>query len=595
MPTDDVARTMARFADHASLRAVVVQSWQRSAAAGLARDGAPAVRRVSADDLQRRLSANRLLLDRAIPHLRWLSDWFRERPHVAYLVDADGVVLHSEGDAAAIARYHLAPGHDWSEPVMGTNGAGTALASGGPVAVVGCDHWSAAWKDATCLGAPVLDGAGRPIGAIDISMDARDGDAERLVVVAHVAYTIAQEVARFDVEARNRATEGLYETARVALAAERLARAEAEAASGRMRSAEAELRHHQARLQTIIDSTPALVYVVDREARFELINRQFGELFSIDPGAVAGKPMVQYFPADVAEQFAANNRRVLDEGTVREFEETVTRGNLVRTYISVKAPLFDADGVAYAVCGVSTDITERKRLSAALELAQRHKDAFIATVAHELRQPIGAIHAALAVMQTRTSREIGERARGIVQRQVTQLARLVDDLLDAARVAEGKVTLQRQRIGVRDVIEAAVQVVQPAVADGRQTLVIDAPAAAIWIDADAGRLQQVFSNLLTNAVKFTPSAGRIELSVELVPGHVRVTVRDTGDGIDAGVLPHVFDLFTQATPDGRGLGIGLAVVRVLVERHGGTVEAHSEGAGRGSAFVVTLPLADPPA
>jgi signal transduction histidine kinase len=100
---------------------------------------------------------------------------------------------------------------------------------------------------------------------------------------------------------------------------------------------------------------------------------------------------------------------------------------------------------------------------------------------------------------------------------------------------------------------------------------------------------------LTNAVKFTPSAGRIELAVELVPGHVRVTVRDTGDGIAAGVLPHVFDLFTQATPDGRGLGIGLAVVRVLVERHGGTVEAHSEGAGRGSAFVVTLPLADPPA
>ena len=594
MSTDDVARTMARFTDSASFRAVVVQSWQRSAAAGLEREAPPASRRVSEDDLQRRLSANRVLLDLAIPHLQWLSSWFRERPHVAYLVDADGVVLHSVGDAAAIARYRLAPGYDWSEPVMGTNGAGTALASGGPVAVVGCDHWSVAWKDATCLGAPILDGAGRPLGAIDISLDARDGDAERLVVVAHVAHTIAQEAARLEAEARSRAAAGLYESASAALAAERRARAEVEAASDRMRAAEAELRRHQARLQTIIDRTPALVYVVDRQARFELINRQFGELFAMDPASVAGTSLFEYFPADVAEQFAANNRSVLEEGAVKEFEETVTRGDDVRTYLSVKAPLFGADGAAHAVCGVSTDITERKRLNEALELAQRHKDAFIATVAHELRQPIGAIHSALAVMRTRTSRDVGERARRIVERQVTQLARMVDDLLDAARVAEGKVTLRRQRIALGDVVDAAVQVVQPAIAERDQTLVLDAPTDAAWVDGDAARLQQVFSNLLTNAVKFTPAGGRIALAVQLLPAQVRVTVRDTGHGIPASVLPHVFELFAQATTEGHGLGIGLAVVRVLVERHGGTVEARSEGTGRGSEFVVTLPRADPP-
>jgi PAS domain S-box-containing protein len=588
------ARTNARGADRGPLRGVLVQSWRRSAAAHLDRDGMPPFRRVPADELQQRQTANRILLDIALPHLQWLSEWFRNRPHVVYLADADGVVLHSEGDVAAIARYRLAPGYDWSERLMGTNGAGTALASAVPVAVVGCDHWSTAWKDATCLGAPILDRTGHPIAAIDISMDAQDGDAERLVVVAHVAYTIAQELARFEAEAQNRATARLYETARAALDAERRARAEAEAASARTQAVETELRHHEARLQTIIDSTPALVYVVDQQGRVELINRLFGELFSIDPARVAGTSLFDHFPADVAEQFAANNQRVLEEGAIREFEESVTQhGTDVRTYISVKAPLFDGSGTARAVCGVSTDITERKRLSTALELAQRHKDAFIATVAHELRQPIGAIQAAVAVMQARISREQGERARAIVERQVGQLARIVEDLLDATRVAQGKVTLERQRTALQDVIDAAVQVVQADVAERRQTLAVTTPADAVWLDADAARLQQVFSNLLTNAVKFTPPEGRIEVVIALVPEHVRVIVRDTGAGIPADVLPNVFEMFTQATADGRGLGIGLAVVRVLVERHGGTVEAHSEGAGRGSAFVVTLPLADP--
>jgi PAS domain S-box-containing protein len=581
---------MARFRDRASLRAVVVQSWQRSAGVGLERDATPVFRQVSSDELQRRQAANRLLLDLAIPHLQWLTEWFRERPHVVYVTDADGVVLHSEGDAAAIARYHLAPGYDWSEQAMGTNGAGTALASAAPVAVVGCDHWSLAWKDATCLGAPILDRANRPIGAIDISMDAQDGDAERLVVVAHVAYTIGQEVARSEAEAEGRATADLYDRARIALEGERLARAEAEAAFERTRHIESELRHHQARLQTIIDSTPALVYVVDRDARFELINRLFGQLFSIDPKAVAGTSLFDHFPEEVAKQLAANNQRVLETATVLEFEEEVTRGTEVRTYISVKAPLFDADGCACAVCGVSTDITDRKRLNAALELAHRQKDAFIATVAHELRQPIGAIQAAVAVMQARTNRDQSERARAVVERQVKQLARIVDDLLDAARIAQGKVTLARRPIALRDVIDAALQVVQPAVVERCQTLVVNASADAIWLEADAARLQQVFSNLLTNAVKFTPAQGRIEVAVEQLGGYARVTVRDTGKGISPDVLPHVFEMFTQATPDAPGLGIGLAVVRVLVERHGGTVEVHSEGAGRGSEFVVMLPL-----
>jgi PAS domain S-box-containing protein len=589
---NDLARSTAPAAQYAALRPVVIQSWDRSRAAGLDRHAAPSFRRVAQDDLERRLSANRVLLELSIPHLRWLSEWFGARPHVAYLVDAEGVVLHSEGDRASIELYRLSPGFDWSEAVMGTNGAGTALASRIPVAVIGCEHWATAWKDATCLGAPILDREGRPVGAIDISMAVQEGDAERLVVAAHVAYTVSQELGRYEAEAQSRALAGLYDTARAALEAERQARAEAEAASERTRSAEAELREHQARLQTIIDSTPAVVYVVDAADRFQLINRRFAELFSIDPDAAVGHSLFEYFPRDVAAQFATNNRDVLERRVVREFEEAVAVGGAVRTYLSVKAPLYDATGTAYAVCGVSTDITERKRLGAALELAQRQKDAFIATLAHELRQPLGAIQAALAVMQARIGRPQGERARQVVERQTNQLGRMVEDLLDAARLAQGKVTLRRERIALNDILDSVVHVAESTVHEKRLHLFLDVPREPVVLDADPARLQQVFSNLLMNAVKFTPPEGRIDIAAEPLGDVVRVQVRDTGKGIPADVLPHVFELFTQAAHDEGGLGIGLAVVRALVEQHGGTVEALSTGVGHGSQFVVTLPLVD---
>ena len=696
MSTQDLRHTLARYGD-SLVHPIVVESWQRSRAAGLDREDPPRFRSVGPDDLQRRLSENRGLIAVAIPHLRWLSRWFHQRPHVAYIADRDGVVLHAEGDPVAIDRYHLSPGYDWSESTMGTNGAGTALAAGVPVAVVGCDHWSAAWKDATCLGAPIHGADGRPVGALDISLDLQPGDADRLAVVAHVAYTISQELARSAAETRSEETEAALARARAADAALResqsrltlalegasmgmweldlateictwseqtaalfglphgttslplsrflelihpddrdaVRQAKASAAAGASydvefraiwpdgtlrwingkgqvgrtpdgrglrligigqditarKAQEAALRLSERRLQAIVDSTPALVYVVDAAGRFRLINRRFAELFALEPADVIGRPLTEYFPPAVADQFAANNRRVIDSGEVCEFEEVVELGGDLRTFISVKAALVDEAGAPYAVCGVSTDITERKRLMSALELAQRQKDAVVATVAHELRQPIAAIGAALAVLQTEAGRDITDRARAIADRQVQQLARLVDDLLDAARIAQGKVTLYRKRVALRPVLEAAVAVVQPLVQQRSQQLQVDLPADAIWLDADAARLQQVFSNLLTNAVKFTGPAGRITVAVEPASDTVAVRIRDTGRGIAPETLPHIFDLFTQAAPDGQGLGIGLAVVRRLVEGHGGSIEGRSDGPDRGSEFIVRLPLA----
>ena len=713
-----LTRAVSGFTEGLPNSPILVHSWQRSQSAGVERNQPPAFRRVSADELQQRQSANRALMDVAIPHLAWLSRWFHQRPHVAYLVDKDGIVLHAEGDADAIARYGLSPGFDWSESQMGTNGAGTALAAGVPVAVIGCDHWSASWKDATCLGSPILGRDGKPVGAIDISMDVQEGDSERLVVAAHVAHTISQELARHEAEAENRAKDGVYEIVRAALEAERRARADAEAALARQQQAELALRENQARLslaldkaemgmweldlttgecvwseqmaalfglprgesagtlarvlelideehrdavlqakqaaaegasldvefrttwpdgtvhwihgkgrvtatgdgnglrligigqditsrkeseaalrlsehllRTIIDSTAAVVYVVDHRDRFLLINRQFAQLFAMKVEEAVGRSLYDYFPPDVADQFAANNRKALQTGASCEFEEVAPHPDGPHTYVSVKAPLYDAAGVPYAVCGVSTDITERKRLMAALEVTQRQKDAVIATVAHELRQPLGGILAALAMMRARVGRDKGEWARAVVERQVAQLSRLVEDLLDASRIAQGKVTLRRERTTLQDIIEAAIDVVQPLFRDREQHLQLEVPSEAIWLEADAQRLQQVFSNLLTNASKFSEPHGRIAVCVEPGDQAVTVRVRDTGRGIAADVLPHVFDLFAQATPDERGLGIGLSVVRGLVQGHGGSVEARSGGPGQGSEFTVHLPVA----
>ena len=718
MFADEVlARTTARLTGGLPDNAILVQSWQRSQIAGLDRDQAPSFRRVAADELQRRQSDNRALLAAALPHVRWLSRWFQERPNVVYVVDRDGIVLHAEGDAEAIERYALAPGFDWSESVMGTNGAGTALAAGVPVAVVGFDHWSRWWKNATCLGAPILGRDGRPLGAIDISMDVRDGDAERLVVAAHVGYTISLELARCEAETEKRETHGLYETTCAALDAERRARADAEAALDRQqraetalreneerlslaldnaamgmweldlatgacawseqtgplfglprganagtlarflelihpddraavvratsgaadggtyevdfrttwadgtvrwihgrgrvtasrdgrglrlvgigqditsrKEAEAALRVSEQRLQTIIDNTPAVVYVVDATHRFRLINRRFGDLFGIDISEAIGRSVYDYFPADVADQFVANNEQALRARRICEFEETVPQADGIHAYISVKAPLYDEEGAAYAICGVSTDITERKRLMSALQIAHRQKDAFLATVVHELRQPLGAIQAALALMRTRVNREKGERARAVIERQIGQLSRLVEDLLDASRITQGKVTLKRERIALQDILDAAITVVQPQIRERGQDLHL-LSSGAVWLDADVTRLQQVFSNLLINAAKFTDTGGRIDVAVARDADAVAVHVRDTGRGIAPELLPHVFDLFTQAAPDGRGLGVGLAVVRGLVEQHGGTVTARSAGTGQGSEFIVRLPVA----
>jgi len=244
------------------------------------------------------------------------------------------------------------------------------------------------------------------------------------------------------------------------------------------------------------------------------------------------------------------------------------------------------------------EVAERARVEQALKEADRNKDEFLAVLAHELRNPLAPITNALRLMRMcAADPQTQGRSREVIERQLSQLTRLVDDLLDVSRITRGKITLTREPVAVARLIEHAVETVQPLMQEHEQVLILEGPAHALWVDGDPLRLAQALGNILGNAAKYTPRGGRIALSVTAEGAEAAIRIRDDGIGIPAERLPLIFDLFTQLDRSGdqpqSGLGIGLALVRRLIEMHGGRVSASSEGAGRGSEFIVRLPLLPP--
>jgi len=246
-------------------------------------------------------------------------------------------------------------------------------------------------------------------------------------------------------------------------------------------------------------------------------------------------------------------------------------------------------------------LAERAAANAQLLGAAREKDEFLAMLAHELRNPLAPIrNAAEAIRLSDVELPAGVQwAREIIERQSRHLANLLEDLLDVSRITTGKVTLKRETVELGSILSAAIDVARLAISARRHALVVQLPEVPVYLDADATRMAQVFGNLLDNAAKYTPDGGRIEIRVTVGADHVVVSVEDNGTGIDADELLRVFELFSQSNraldrAQG-GLGIGLSVVRSLVNMHGGTVEAHSDGVGLGARMAVTLPVVPAPA
>jgi signal transduction histidine kinase len=259
----------------------------------------------------------------------------------------------------------------------------------------------------------------------------------------------------------------------------------------------------------------------------------------------------------------------------------------------------DTDEVEFlrTICDYVTVAYERVRLIEQLQDSDRRKDEFLAVLAHELRNPLAPIRNALELLRMGNGNgEIIEQARRVMERQLEHMVHLIDDLLDVSRITRGKILLRKERVDLAAAVQSALEASRPLITASNHEFTATLPSEPIYLDADPTRLSQVLSNLLANAVKYTERAGRIWLTVERLSNHAVVTVRDTGIGIAAEHLPHVFEMFSQSGPalerSQGGLGIGLSLVKGLVEMHGGTVEAYSDGPGKGSQFTVRLPVLD---
>jgi signal transduction histidine kinase len=239
---------------------------------------------------------------------------------------------------------------------------------------------------------------------------------------------------------------------------------------------------------------------------------------------------------------------------------------------------------------------ELKAYADALTEADRRKDEFLATLAHELRNPLAPLRSGLDILRASPTAPNGEEIRDMMDRQLSHLVRLVDDLLDVSRVSQGKVELRKAQLALSELIKTAVEASTPLINAGRHELILDLPDAEVWLDADLTRLSQVISNLLNNAAKYTPEGGRIVVSAQRDGKEVLISVSDNGIGIPADMLPRVFDLFAQVRDNldrsRGGLGIGLALVKQLVEMHDGVIVAESAGPGKGSSFRLRLPVVE---
>ena len=269
--------------------------------------------------------------------------------------------------------------------------------------------------------------------------------------------------------------------------------------------------------------------------------------------------------------------------------------------LGIVTPTQDASGAHTGYSKILRDMTDRKRAEEGLQLADKRKDEFLATLAHELRNPLAPIRNGLQLLKLTTDPATWQQAREMMERQLGQMVRLVDDLLDISRITCNKLELRKAPVELWAVVQSAVETARPQIEGSGHALAVTLPPQPIHLHADLTRLAQVFWNLLNNSAKFTEPGGRISLTVEVEGGEAVVTVQDNGIGVPAESQPNPFEMFSQVDRSLEraqgGLGIGLALVKGLTEAHGGRVEVHSEGAGHGCTFIVRLPVTQrqPPA
>ncbi len=359
----------------------------------------------------------------------------------------------------------------------------------------------------------------------------------------------------------------------------------------------------QARLAAIVESSDDAILSKTLDGIIQSWNRGAERLFGYTSEEAVGRHIMLIIPEDRYDEEREIIARIGAGERVDHFETVrLTKSGAAIDISLTVSPIRDASGEIVGASKVARDIGERKRAEAALRDADARKDEFIAMLAHELRNPLAPLRNGLRVMRIAGDDPTAiTNARAMMERQLGHMVRLVDDLLDISRINQRKMELRRAHITLRDVVAGAVETSRPSIDAGGHSFTTSLPLEDVFLDADLTRLAQVFSNLLTNSAKYTTAGGRISLDAAKIGENVVVAVRDTGTGIPAEAMPRIFEMFSQVDRNIErstgGLGIGLALVKGLVEMHGGAVGVASEGQGKGSVFTVTLPVASalPPA
>ncbi len=368
---------------------------------------------------------------------------------------------------------------------------------------------------------------------------------------------------------------------------------------------ERRLTAERARFAQLFEQAPTFMTVLRGPTHvFELANPGYMRLIGHRP--VIGRPLAEVLPEAVEQGYLDLLDNVYASGnaflaTAAAYSmQAEPGGPVVTRYLDfVYQPIKDADGSVSGIFVEGVDVTTRALADAALRDADRRKDEFLAMLAHELRNPLAPIRTAAEVISRRAGNDVSaQRAAEVVRRQATHLTRIVDDLLDVSRISRGHIVLNRETLLLSDVIDHAAETVAPLWRAKQHEISTVTSLEPLYVTGDLARLVQTFGNVMTNAAKYTEAGGKIGIQVTGTATLVKVAISDNGAGISPEFMPSIFDLFAQAdrTLDRSqgGLGIGLSVVKKLVEMHGGAISAHSAGLGCGAVFEITLPRAAPP-